>query len=308
MTQESIVIAGGTGFLGQALITRFRELGHRVYVLTRGSAQHDGNVHHLHWDGETLDEWRTCLEGASALINLSGKSVDCRYNARNKQAIYHSRLASTRVLGEALQSVASPPKIWLNAATATIYRHALDREMDEITGEHGKGFSVDVAERWERAFFDATTPGIRKVAMRTAIVLGHDGGAFRPLAGLTRVGLGGAQGPGNQFVTWLHIDDFVGMVEFAMAREDLEGPINFAAPHPVRNHDFMRALRNAIGIPFGLPMPSWLLEIGAVFIRTETELIFKSRNVIPKRLSEAGYAFKFPDLDIALKNLCQRQG
>lgn len=299
-----IVIAGGSGFLGRVLRKHFVATGHDVVNLTRSPERDQGDGLSVPWDGATMGAWHTHLDGAHVLINLSGKSVDCRYNAANKAAIYASRLASTEILGQAIADCENPPRLWLNAASATIYRHAEDRPMDEVTGEIGEGFSVDVCQRWEQSFFDAPLPDeIRRVALRTAIVLGREGGALVPLRTLTRLGLGGKQGNGRQYFSWLHESDFVGIVEHVIAHEELSGVINVSAPTPVPNTTFMAALRRACGMPVGLPTPAWLLEIGAVMIRTETELILKSRWVVPKRLLDSGYVFQFPDVEEAMVDL-----
>ncbi len=299
-----IVIAGGSGFLGCVLRKHFVERGHDVVNLTRSPERDGGDGQSVGWDGATVGAWTTHLDGADVLINLSGKSVDCRYNEANKAAIYASRLESTEILGKAIVACERPPSLWLNAASATIYRHAEDRPMDEVTGEIGEGFSVDVCQRWEQRFFDAPVPDtVRRVALRTAIVLGRDGGALVPLRMLTRLGLGGKQGNGRQYFSWLHEADFVGIVEHVMAHEELSGVINVSAPNPVPNAAFMAALRRACGMPVGLPTPAWLLELGAVMIRTETELILKSRWVVPRRLMDSGYGFCFPDVEEAMADL-----
>lgn len=281
----NVVIAGGSGFLGTLLRTHFGGQGHRVVNLTRNPDWDENPGASVAWDGKTPGLWCEHLDGADVLVNLSGKSVDCRYNAANKQAIYDSRLESTAVLGEAVSACAHPPKLWINASSATIYRHAEDRAMDEATGELGEGFSVDVCRRWEQTFFEVPVPDtVRRVALRTAIVLGRDGGALVPLRALARLGLGGKQGNGRQYFSWLHAADFAGIVDFVIAHKDLAGVFNVTAPEPVPNAVFMTALRQACGMPFGLPMPGWLLALGAVLIRTETELILKSRRVAPGRL------------------------
>lgn len=299
-----LVVAGGSGFLGQVLRRYFTEAGHEVYTLTRrpGHARGPGGV--LAWDGRTPGPWAAHLEGADVLINLSGKSVDCRYTKANQRAIYSSRLESTRMLGEAVAACAHPPRLWMNASSGTIYRHAEDRNMDEPTGEIGEGFSVEVCQRWEQTFFDSPLPGsVRRVALRTAIVLGRGGGALTPMRVLARLGFGGRQGNGRQYVSWLHEADFARMADHIIRHETIAGTVNLAAPAPVLNAEFMHALRRACGMPLGLPLPAWLLEAGAAIIRTETELVLKSRRVIPVRLLESGYEFAYPDLAGALKDL-----
>lgn len=298
-----IVIAGGSGFLGTSLIAYFKEKEQRVIVLTRGVNRKEGAVDYVHWDGRSLGDWTQCLEGAAVLINMCGKSVDCRYTEKNKALIYRSRLEPTRVLGLALLKAQDPPGVWLNAASATIYRHAQDRPMTESDGEIGSGFSVDVCQQWERMFFSFDMPHVRRVALRTSIVFGKHDGALKPLAALARLGVGGRQGSGQQMVTWMHERDFCRAVAFAMDQPELEGPVVLAAPHPVANAELMRSIRHVIGVPFGLPMPQWLLELGAPIIRTETELVLKSRWILPEKLTQAGFVWNYPKLPGALEEL-----
>ncbi|MEQ8808864.1 MAG: TIGR01777 family oxidoreductase, partial [Imperialibacter sp.] len=233
--------------------------------------------------------------------NLNGKSVDCRYNEKNKQLIYDTRIEATDVLGQALRQLKNPPRVWINAASATIYRHALDRDMDEETGEIGHGFSVDVCRKWEQTFFGAEAPGTRKVALRTAIVLGREGGALQPLKNLAKIGFGGPQGKGNQYFSWLHENDFARIVDYVIENDSLSGVYNAAAPHPLTNREVMKALRKAANRPVGLPMPEWLLHFGAWLINTETELILKSRRVVPGRLLESGFKFQHSTIEEALE-------
>lgn len=297
-----ILIPGGSGQVGRVLARYFQQRGHQVIVLTRGP--HTAEWQTVHWDGQTPGLWTDYLEGADACINLAGRSVNCRYTAENRIEIYNSRIMSTRLLGEVIGSLRSPPRIWLNASTATIYRHALDREMDEETGELGGNepgapetwnFSIRVAKDWETAFFNAHTPNTRKVAMRSAITLSPvPGNAFAVLSNLVRTGLGGTQGNGRQWVSWIHEDDFARAVEFLILREDLDGPVNIASPYPERNREFMAMLREAWDMPNGIWAPAPLLELAAIFMRTETELVLKSRRVIPTRLLQAGFAFELP--------------
>ena len=300
---RKIIIAGGAGFLGQVLTDHFSALGDIVTVLTRGLSREEQNVKYINWDGESLSSWEECLEGADVLINLSGRSVNCRYNTKNKYEIYESRLRSTRVLAEALRTCEKIPKLWINMASATIYRHAEDRPMDEMSGELGSGFSVDVCQRWEKAFNDEDIEGVRKVCLRTAMVMGATGDFLKMMRKLTCLGLGGRQGSGNQYVSWLHENDWVGMVEFLIQNKELEGTFNLSSPHPEPNDKMMAYLREACGIKFGLAAPVFLVKIGAFFMRTEAELPLKSRRVIPGRLIKAGYAMKFPDMRRALLDL-----
>lgn len=285
-----------------------------MVVLTRGP--HTAEWQTVHWDGQTPGIWTQYLEGADVCINLAGRSVNCRYTPENRFEIYNSRIASTRLLGEVIGSLADPPSVWLNASTATIYRHALDRPMDEHTGELGGGergapdtwkFSIRVAKDWETTFFDADTPRTRKVAMRSAITFSPvPGNAFAVLSNLVRIGLGGAQGKGRQWVSWIHEEDFARAVEFLIAREDLDGAINIASPNPEHNRDFMATLREAWEMPNGVPAPRPILELAALVMRTETELVLKSRRVIPTRLLEAGFQFNFPNWPHAAEDLVQK--
>ena len=293
---KRIVIAGGTGFLGQFLAGKFRVNGDKVVIISR---KH-GDVHWI-----DVDDVIRGLYGGDLLINLAGKSVDCRYNEANKKEILKSRVDTTGILGEAILKCQQPPKLWINSSTATIYRHAEDRPMTESQGEIGSGFSVDVATQWEQAFFNFQLQHTRQVALRMAIVLGKHGGAIKPLKKLVRFGLGGKQGKGNQMFSWIHIDDIYQIILFIINHQGLEGVFNCSAPHPVTNEMMMRSLRKAMHVSAGLPAPEWLLKIGAVLIQTETELILKSRWVLPQRLLESGYVFSYPSLQPALKEICE---
>jgi hypothetical protein len=265
------------------------------------------------WNGKDLDIWADELEGADVLINMSGRSVDCRYTPAHRNEIKQSRVRTTEILGEAVAMCRRPPRVWLNASTATIYRHALDREMDEIDGELGGNepglpdtwwFSIDVAKSWERSFFDSPLPATRKIALRSAITMSPvSGNAFSVLLRLVRLGLGGAAGPGTQFVSWIHQRDFVRAVDFLIEHEEMEGAVNVSSPYPIPNREFMQELCDAWGAQFGLDATEWMLEIGAFFLRTETELILKSRRVVPRRLLEAGFTFEFPEWPEAARNL-----
>jgi len=300
--------------VGRVLARHFQRRGDHVVVLTR--SPHTAQWQTVHWDGETGGEWTRYLDGADVCINLAGRSVNCRYTPDNRVEIYNSRIVSTQLLGEAIASLANPPRVWLNASTATIYRHALDRDMDEKTGELGGNeagapdswnFSIQVARDWETAFFKADTPQTRKVAMRSAITFSPvPGNAFAVLSNLARLGLGGKQGNGRQWVSWVHEDDFARAVEFLILREDLDGPVNVASPYPEKNREFMATLREAWEMPNGLPAPRPLLELAALVMRTETELVLKSRRVVPTRLLEAGFSFEFPYWAHAAADLVQR--
>lgn len=304
MNPHKVILAGGTGFLGQVLIDHWKNPFTELIVLSRQPRPSHNNVRYVEWDGKTIGPWAAELEGADAVINLAGRSVDCRYTEANRRAILTSRTDSTAVLGKAIWQCSSPPRCWINAASATIYRHAMDRPMDEETGEMENDFSVQVCKSWEQTFWSATVPpSVRRICLRVAIVLGRGGGVLPVLQRLAQVGLGGTMGGGNQYVSWLHERDFARIIDYALTNEHLTGTFNASAPGPVRNRDFMRVLRNACGVWFGLPATAWMLEIGAFFLQTETELILKSRNVVPKKLLEAGFEFEFPTVEKALDSL-----
>ncbi len=296
-----MIIAAGTGFLGNVLIDHFKG-SYSIVILTRGKTITKDNIRYVNWDAKTMTGWEAELEGADVLINLAGKSVDCRYTEANKSEIMASRVDSTVILDKAVQQCANPPKHWLNSSTATIYRHSVDKQMDEETGEIGHDFSMNVAKVWEKAFFRHETPGTLKTALRTSIVLGKNGGAFIPLKKLAQFGFGGTQGSGRQFVSWIHEKDFARAVEYIIDRQ-MEGTVNVVSPAPIPNATFMKTLRKAMGMPFGIPISEGLLKFGAMLIGTETELVLKSRNVIPTRLTDAGFTFNYGDLGTALANL-----
>jgi uncharacterized protein len=314
-----IVLPGGSGQVGQVLARYLTERGHHVTVLTR--SPYTAPWLTVHWDGLNPGPWVEALDGADVCINLAGRSVNCRYHAENRREIYDSRIETTRLLGRVIASLAVPPRLWLNASTATIYRHSLDREMNEATGELGGNelisdhrhapdtwnFSVGVAKDWETAFFQAETPNTRKIALRSAITFSPtSGNAFAILLNLVRFGFGGKQGNGRQYVSWIHEDDFARAVDFLIAREDFSGSVNIAAPNPLPNREFMAALREAYGIPNGFPAPAPLIELAAPILRTESELVLKSRRVVPARLLAAGFQFEFPTWPEAADDLVRQ--
>lgn len=312
---ERIVIAGASGFIGKRLVSEFRSRGADVAIIGRNGPD-------AAW-GDTAAITKL-IDGADLLINLAGKSVNCRYNKANRDEIIRSRVETTAELSRAVSASSTPPPLWFNASTATIYRHAEDRPQTESTGELGTGFSVSVARAWEQTFFADDLPGTRRVALRLSIVLG-EGSVLTPLSTLIRFGLGGPQvdGPwfptpsrltagtfhrfgargGKQRFTWVHIDDVVGAIDYIRETPGLSGVVNVAAPQTSTNVDFMRTLRYVIGVPVGLPAYRWMLEIGSAVIRTETELVLKSRWVHSERLLAAGYRFAHPELDPALRDI-----
>jgi len=310
---ERIVVSGGRGFIGRLLTGKLVASNYDVVVLTRSPPPAAGAIRQIQWDGRTLDNWKEELEGARALINLSGRSVNCRYNERNLREILESRVDSTRVLGEAIARCNRSPRVWLNASTATIYKHTFDRPMDEATGviaatpEAKDAFSIEEAEAWEQTLHEAHTPATRKVALRTAMVFAPgEGGVFRVLRRLTRYGLGGPVAGGNQFMSWIHEDDFCRAVEWLIGRDELSGPVNIASPNPIPHRDMMKILRRECRVPFGLPATRWMLEVAAFVHRTEAELILKSRRVVPGRLLASGFQFRFPRMEDAVREIERR--
>lgn len=307
-----IVIPGGSGNVGTVLARAFHADDHEVVVLSRSAANHPWRT--VRWNGETLGEWTEEFEDADVVINLSGQSVNCRYTPENRRLITESRIKSTKLIGDAIAQAWKPPRVWLQASTATIYAHRFDAANDEATGIIGGAepnapdtwrFSIDVATSWERALKNSPTPNTRRVAMRSAILMNTDAGSpFRLILRLVRLGLGGKSGDGRQYISWIHEQDFVRAVLWLIENENLEGPVNIAAPNPLPNAEFMRVLRAAWGMPFGLPASKWMLELGAYLLRSETELILKSRRVIPTRLLQSGFKFQFPKWPDAARDLC----
>ena len=307
--KTKIILAGGSGFLGSILADYFAGRGMEVVILTRHPKTRAGLIREVRWDGATAGDWIKELEGARALTNLAGISVNCRYNARNRKLMLDSRLDSTRILGEAIARCANPPPVWLNSSTATIYKHTFGPAWDEAGGIGGCAeakdmFSVHVATEWERVFNEASTPRKRKVALRSAMVLGHAKNSVLPnMLRMGRLGLGGSMADGRQFVSWIHQEDWCRAVEWIMEHENLSGAVNLAAPNPVTNAEFMATIRKACRAPFGLPATRWMLEIGAFFLRTETELLIKSRRVVPGKLLANGFSFQHPHILPAIKQL-----
>lgn len=306
------VLPGGTGQIGTILERALTAAGHDVLVLTRRPTR-EGEVR---WDGATPGRWAELIDGSDVVVNLAGRSVSCRYTPANLKAMMDSRVDSTRVVGEAIAAAARPPRVWLQMSTATVYSHRFDAANDEATGIVGGAepgvpdywaYSVEIAENWERAQEQADTPHTRKVALRAAMVMSPDrGGVFDILTRLTRLGLGGPVAGGAQYVSWIHDQDFVRAVEFLVDRDDLAGPVNLAAPAPLPQRAFMRGLRSAWGVPAGLPATRWMAELGAFALRSDTELLLKSRRVVPGRLLDAGFAFRYAEWPEAADDLVQR--
>jgi uncharacterized protein len=319
-----IVIPGGSGQVGRMLAGYFQGHGHHVTVLTRGP--YTANWQTVHWDGINPGPWVETLEGADVVIHLSGKSVNCRATERNKRQLYDSRVGPTRLLGRVIAGMENPPRLWMNASTATIYRHApqgteFGRAMDEATGEIGGGemisgqrrapkkwdWTIELVKAWEAALYETATPKTRRIAMRTSLVFSPTpGNIFAVLSRLVRFGFGGTQGSGRQFVSWMHEVDYARAIEFLIEHEEFEGPVNLASPNPVPNREFMAALRDAWDMPNGFPAPAPLIALGSFFLRTETELVLKSRRVIPGRLLDAGFQFEFSEWPAAAADLVRK--
>ena len=312
-----VVIPGGTGHLGTLAARAFLARGDDVVILSRRASQAAGGARIVTWDGRTLDAWADEIDGADVVLNLAGRSVDCRYTVHNLRQMMDSRVESTRAVGRAIEAAKRPPHTWLQMSTATIYAHRFDADNDEATGVLGGDepdapaywrYSTDIAQAWERTLEEARTPETRKVALRTAMVMSPEAsGPFDVLLRLTRFGLGGTIVDGRQFMSWIHDEDFVRALDFLIQRTDVEGAFNLAAPTPLTQREFMTHLRGASGYRVGLPATRWMLEVGAFFLRTDSELVLKSRRVVPGRLRDAGFAFRFPEWHEAARDLVGRR-
>lgn len=320
-----IILPGGTGQLGIILTRHFLKSDHQLVVLSRRPkgfnypSDHpfsNPNVSFLQWDAKRVSDWKAAIEGSDVVINLAGRSVNCRYTPENRKLILDSRVDSTRAIGQAIAECDDPPKVWLQSSTATIYAHRYDAPNDEATGIIGGNepdvddtwrFSIDVAKAWEAAAEKLKTDTTRQVLLRSSMVMSPDvDGVFDVLRGLVKKGLGGRNGDGKQYVSWIHDADFCGCIDHIISDEKLSGPVNVASPNPLPNGEFMSTLREVLGVKFGLPAAKWMLEIGAVLMKTETELLLKSRRVVPGKLLDAGYKFKFPQWQSACGDLARQ--
>lgn len=308
-----IIVAGGTGHIGTSLVRHFSSQGHQVIVLSRKS---DPDKNQIEWDGQNLGEWAKQIDGSDIVINLAGRTVNCRYTDENLKQMMDSRVFSTRVIGQAIEASKKPPKLWLQMSTATIYAHRFDKANDEVEGIIGGDekdvpgyweYSIRIAKNWEKELELAKTIKTRKVALRTSMVMGlHPDSVFGVLKRMSQFFLGGSIGGGKQFVSWIHEADFIRAIEFLIAREDISGPVNVCSPNPIPQADFMKQLRKALHIAIGLPATAWMAEIGAFIIRTDTELLLKSRRVIPSRLLNAGFQFHYPNWEVASCDLVSK--
>lgn len=318
MNNKKIILAGGTGFIGEEM-TKYFGKENKIVILTRQvknektnrndydsiSADDLKNVQYVKWDGKTAGDWFNELNDADMIFNLAGKSVNCRYNEKNKREIFDSRTDAVKAIGEAIKKCTRPPSLWINASSATIYRHAEDSPQDEFNGEFHDDFSVQVCKRWEKTFYDQETPQTRKVALRMAITLGP-GGILIPYFNLLKFGLGGKQAGGQQMYSWIHNEDTCRMIEWIYDHKDIHGTFNASSPNPVTNEEFMRTLRKVAGHVIGLPAYKWMLKIGAPIIGTELELVLKSRWVVPTKILETGFQFKHPLLEDALSDIISK--
>ena len=320
-----IILPGGTGQIGVILTRHLIKSGHEIIILSRHPKRADRSVAHpfshpsvsiLEWNAQQIGPWCESLENADVVINLAGRSVNCRYTPENRKLILDSRVDSTRALGQAIANSRQPPRIWLQSSTATIYAHRFDAPNDEATGIIGGNelnvddtwkFSIDVAKAWEDAAKEFASDSTRQVLIRSAMVMSPDpDGVFDVLRGLARKGLGGRNGNGKQFVSWIHESDFCKCIDHLIVDDSLSGPVNVASPNPIPNAQFMQELRSALGVKFGLPAPKWILEIGAIFMKTETELLLKSRRVVAAKLLDAGLQFDYPDWATACRDLARQ--
>lgn len=301
---NKVVLVGGGGYLGQVLVKHYTYKAKEIIILSRSATRSKiANCRTVVWDAKSRGSWENELEAADLVVNLCGKNVNCRYTEAAKAEIFRSRLVPTELIGKAIAAQDNPPKLWINLASATIYRHAEDHPQDEETGEIGSGFSVDVCTAWEKTFCEAETPNTRKIVLRTGVVFGSGDGAFPRLKNLVLFGLGGHQGTGTQYVSWIHEQDFARITEWVYEQGKDRQTYNCTSPEAITNKTLMKQIRKTSGIPFGLPSPRWLLEIGAKLIGTETELILKSRWVYPKRLLEEGFVFAFPKAEHAIREI-----
>ena len=303
MKYGKIILVGGNGYVGGVLANHFSGIAREIIIISRKAAIQKLNIKTVVWDGKTRDKWEKELVGADLIVNLCGKNVNCRYTEKNREEIINSRLIPTKLLGEVINNMDNPPKVWINVTSATIYRHAEDVAQDEISGEIGYGFSIEVCKLWEASFFESYTPKTRKIALRMGIVLGRKDGAFPRLLNLVKVGMGGKQGDGKQYVSWIHEQDVAQSIEWLINKPEINGIVNCTAPEAVKNELLMATIRKVYGVPFGIPAPAWLLEIGAKLIGTETELILKSRWVKPTILMENGFVFQYGKLENVIHDI-----
>ena len=303
---KRIVIAGGSGFIGKAISNHFLTKGYEVVVLTRGENQLKDNINYQHWDGKSLGKWLDNLSGSEALINLSGKSVNCRFTDENKKALISSRINTTRLLSDAINSLANPPKVWLNASSGALYNAVKEPNTEEDT-VFSNSFLSKMALAWEEAFYKGELPQTRRASLRISLILGKSGGVFPVLKKITSLSLGGSAGSGKQIMSWMHIDDTARAMEFLITNNNVEGPVNFSTIHPKSNKQFMKTLRKVMGVSLGIPAPAFGIKLGSFFMGTEPSLLLDSVNFIPHRLTENGFKFNYDNLEDALTVLLKNE-
>ena len=296
-----IILARGTGFIGTHLADHFIAKGDEIVILSRSNKPGKDKLRFVQWDGKTLGAWKNEIDGADVVINLAGRSINTRYTEKNKKEVLESRINATHIIGEAIKQCKNPPKLWMNMSSATIYENSETEPQDEFSGKIGDDFSMNVCKAWEKTFYNEVVPDTRKIVARLSIVLGDDGGALKPFQNLAKFGLGGKMGSGKQMMSWVHIDDVVRAIDFLIRHETLSGIFNITSPNAISNKVFMKTLRKAVHMPIGIPSAEWMIKIGAFIIGTESELILKSRWSVPKKLLEAGFEFKYPDINYLLK-------
>jgi uncharacterized protein len=304
------VIFGANGFLGRYLSRHWARKGYEIVAIARHREGWSGDGMFLPWDGKNSGPWELALEGAAVVVNLSGRSVDCRYDELNRREILESRIDSTRAIARAIRKCEKPPAVWMNSSTATIYRHAEDHSQDEWRGDIGEGFSVGIARAWEEAFFGERTPAeTRRIALRTGMVMANEPrSVFDVLCRITRRGFGGALAGGNQRVTWIHMEDWLAALDFLLANPLLDGVFNLTAPEAPTNRELQQLLREALAIPIGLPATKWMVKLGAWLLRTEAELVLKSRWVRPLRLEQEGFRWRHRNAEAMIADLLTRRG
>jgi uncharacterized protein len=302
--KTKLILAGGSGYLGTILAEYFKNEYREILVLSRGQERTNKNIRYANWDAEHSGAWQNELENSSVVINLTGKNVNCRYTEKNKKEILLSRVNATKLIGETIQKLKSPPHLWINLTSSTIFRHSEDKQMtEEDVNEYGNDFSVGVCKAWEESFYSFSFAKTRQVALRVGMALGNTGGVFPVLKRLVKFGLGGKMGKGNQFVSWIDDVDFLRMVRWAIENENVSGTYNCTSPIPATNKELMKTLRDKMHIPIGIPAPEFLLEIGSFIIRTETELVSKSRNVIPAKAMKEGFTFHYPNIKDSIEHI-----
>jgi uncharacterized protein (TIGR01777 family) len=288
-----ILIAGGTGFIGSYISKRFAQNGVELSFVLRSKG-------HVQWNESELMK---ALEQTDILINLAGKSINCRHTAENKKLIYDSRIETTRILGDALLKCKRKPELWINASASAFYKSDNEHCQTESNYMQGDDFLAKTVQDWEKAFFSYNIPSIRQVALRTSVVLGKGGGAFQPLKMLTKFGLGGKAGSGKQYFSWIHIEDYFRIIKFVIDNKSVIGAVNTTSPEPVSNSEFMMAMRQSMGCTIGLPAPEFAIRIGARFINTEASLLLDPVRFCPELLLKSGFKFNYPNCKSAINEL-----